>query len=322
VVSYQKKDVDYYPFGLTMAGISSKAAGSLDNKKEYNGNELQNREFSDGSGLEMYDFNARTYDQQIGRFFQIDPMTEEGGQESISPYHFSYNNPIRYNDPSGKAGEDCCKVLSDAASWVGNKIEQVGNSSPVAWINNNVNPLTPLAELVTGKSLNSGFTEDKSRVESGVQLATFAVPSAKAEGIIVNEAKNLAVGQIERRFVSLDNNALSAAVKEGKKDLVKASIGADKPIVSITAAKEFLAFGNKAELKGFMTEVGATISKNGGSASQAAALQKTASGMGRSLGNKDAMILAGAKNNGAAIITADRKFANFMNAIGFPNRNF
>ncbi len=91
----------YCPFGLTMAGISSKAAGSLINKKGYNGNELQNKEFSDGSGLELYDFNARTYDQQIGRFIQIDPESEEADQESWSPYHFTFDNPINQSDPDG-----------------------------------------------------------------------------------------------------------------------------------------------------------------------------------------------------------------------------
>jgi RHS repeat-associated protein len=97
-----------------MAGISSSTvnfggyttSGSGDcgcpNKKGFNGNEMQNKEFSDGSGLNVYDFNARTYDQQIGRFLQVDPMMDEGGQESLSPFHFSYNNPVRYNDPDGK----------------------------------------------------------------------------------------------------------------------------------------------------------------------------------------------------------------------------
>jgi RHS repeat-associated protein len=197
-----------------MAGISSKAAGSLDNKKEYNGNELQSKEFSDGSGLEMYDFNARTYDQQLGRFFEIDPMTEEGGQESLSPYHFSYNNPIRYNDPSGKAGEDCCKVLGDAANWVGDRLNDLGNSSAVVWVNNNLNPLTPVTELVTGKSLNSGFTEDKSRLESGAQLAVFAIPTAKVEAVIAGEIKNIVVGQVEKQAINnIEKQALKAEVK-------------------------------------------------------------------------------------------------------------
>jgi len=83
--------------------VSSKAVGKLVNKYNFNGgNELQSGEFNDGSGLDIYDFNARTYDQQLGRFIQIDPMSEEEDQESWSPYHFGYNNPIRYNDPDGK----------------------------------------------------------------------------------------------------------------------------------------------------------------------------------------------------------------------------
>jgi RHS repeat-associated protein len=97
-------DVDYYPFGLTMAGISSKALKFpyAENKKGFNGNELQNKEFTDGAGLEMYDFNARSYDQQLGRFMQMDPLIEECGQERFSPYHYAYNNPVRFGDPDGK----------------------------------------------------------------------------------------------------------------------------------------------------------------------------------------------------------------------------
>lgn len=98
------EETHYYPFGLTMAGISSKVLsfGSPYNKKGYNGNEIQNKEFSDENGLELYDFNARTYDHQLGRFIQIDPLSEEADQESWSPYHYTYDNPVRYSDPDGK----------------------------------------------------------------------------------------------------------------------------------------------------------------------------------------------------------------------------
>jgi len=92
----------YYPFGLTMAGISSKALsfGSPQNKYKFNeGNELQSNEFSDGSGLEMYDAVNRMYDSQIGRFWQVDELAEANWEEST--YSFAHNTPFLFNDPLG-----------------------------------------------------------------------------------------------------------------------------------------------------------------------------------------------------------------------------
>jgi RHS repeat-associated protein len=85
-----------------MAGISSKAAGSLVNKKLFNaGCELQNEEFSDCSGLEIYETPFRGYDPQAGRFWHVDPLADKFPHQS--PYTAMDDDPINKADPTGMA---------------------------------------------------------------------------------------------------------------------------------------------------------------------------------------------------------------------------
>jgi RHS repeat-associated protein len=86
------EETHYYPFGLTMSGISSKAAGGVENKKKYNSYEL-NTDFD----LNLYETFYRFHDPQLGRFWQIDPKPTD----FESPYAAMGNNPIKNFDLLG-----------------------------------------------------------------------------------------------------------------------------------------------------------------------------------------------------------------------------
>ena len=75
---------NYYPFGLNHIGGSSYSNfGSYYNYK-YNGKELQE------SG--MYDYGARFYMPDLGRWGVVDPFMETSRRWST--YAYAFNNPF------------------------------------------------------------------------------------------------------------------------------------------------------------------------------------------------------------------------------------
>ena len=57
------------------------------NKYKLSGKEFQDKEFSDGTGLDLYDMHFRLQDPQIGRFWQLDPLATK--YSSISNYCYA-----------------------------------------------------------------------------------------------------------------------------------------------------------------------------------------------------------------------------------------
>jgi RHS repeat-associated protein len=86
----------YYPFGMAMHGLNAEEMEQPEeqNKFLYNGKELQ-----DDFGLKWYDYGARFYDAELGRWHFKDPMLEMNF--AWSPYNYTLNNPIRFIDVVG-----------------------------------------------------------------------------------------------------------------------------------------------------------------------------------------------------------------------------
>lgn len=75
----------YYPFGLLIHPISTTGSGRLKNNYKFQGQEL-----NDNFDVYYYEFRYRQHDPQIGRFTQIDPLSDKFVYNSI--YAFSENH--------------------------------------------------------------------------------------------------------------------------------------------------------------------------------------------------------------------------------------
>ncbi|MDO5614810.1 MAG: RHS repeat-associated core domain-containing protein [Cruoricaptor ignavus] len=84
---------NYYPFGLKHQGYNNAVSTNNFYNYKYNGKELQE--------TGMYDYGARFYMPDIGRFGTIDQRS----QYTHEAYSYVWNNPIFFTDPTGMIGE-------------------------------------------------------------------------------------------------------------------------------------------------------------------------------------------------------------------------
>ncbi|MCU7613903.1 DUF6443 domain-containing protein [Chryseobacterium sp. GMJ5] len=192
---------NYYPFGLLH---NYTATTQNPYQYKYNGKELQE--------TGMYDYGARFYMPDIGRWGVVDPLAEK--MRRWSPYNYVMNNPIRFIDPDGRAvmdPGDKFKNLRAAASDFGKQYNGLS-------INYNVE-LRTMFYQATDKSGETYYSY--SVPETGSQGMTSNVsPSEVADvsklGEIVADG-HLHAGDVD--VIKIDGRDYSSANKFSDRDI-------------------------------------------------------------------------------------------------------
>ncbi len=215
-VTYSKKGQklskntgSYYPFGLQQKGYNNVVTGNKNSIAErfaYSGKEL-----GEELGLDWYDIQARNYDPAIGRWMNIDPISEL--YYDLSPYNFVDNNPLINIDPNGL--------------WI---VNIVGNTDSSGNTSYSLNFIAERGDDLESLSTQLGLSEEeiknahpelaKSEIKKGDSFGLSNLKEVKQINGILNEVKgnqdtwncaNFACGsdtKIEAQWTSSGNNII------------------------------------------------------------------------------------------------------------------
>ncbi|MGL5077139.1 MAG: RHS repeat domain-containing protein [Waterburya sp.] len=201
---------EYYPFGLVNQQTSSKQFGSKENLVKYNGKELMN-DFK----LESYDYGARMYNPQIGRWQVTDKMAQKYAR--MSPYNYTLNNPIKFVDPDGNDVKDVIVTGPQAKQAVSelnkNSSLKITRDEKTGQLSASGKATTKgdqkLLEAINDKNITVELrTTDKNLIDSKDGTKNVALTPAAFEGSTINPDKTVDALQI----VNVDNAAKVAGV--------------------------------------------------------------------------------------------------------------
>ncbi|MDW3195743.1 MAG: RHS repeat-associated core domain-containing protein [Cytophagales bacterium] len=181
----------YLPFGLTF----NSSATSPENLYNYNGKEDQKE-------TGWLDYGARMYQPDLGRFLQLDLLSEV--MRRHSPYNYAFDNPIRFVDPDGMMPEDKVYETETNSTYSVNNgtitIQTVSTQTATQSVTKN-----GITEKVTETTTNT-FTASTYLKEDGTigikQSSTESVESSRKTQTILNSEE----GDVQIGDTKIENN--------------------------------------------------------------------------------------------------------------------
>jgi RHS repeat-associated protein len=116
-------NAEYTPFGKQVS-----KEGEMDHVTQFTGKDLD-----EDTGL--YYFNARWYDQEVGRFISEDTITDPCNPMTLNLYTYCSNNPLIYVDPTGHVAWESYKSTEnkDSDNYMGSP--KINNNDDASKIN-------------------------------------------------------------------------------------------------------------------------------------------------------------------------------------------
>ncbi|MGZ3944551.1 MAG: RHS repeat-associated core domain-containing protein [Mucilaginibacter sp.] len=222
----------YYGFGLVMPNSPVGTTGTSNKQLCNGGSEWQN----DYSNLpDYYQTYYRNYDAALARWVGVDPMAE--ATESMTPYHYSGNNPIMFNDPLGNAFKTPAAGYSGDSHYEGPNNMHIG-SSFVNYLENEAEPMDYYNGEFTDNvfSAGGGLNSDGLPTDDWVDYATDiyhsgnGTPDDPATGSLANGIANInAVAKDQGYTVAILANTFDYYVGADGKVLIETAHQGDKP---------------------------------------------------------------------------------------------
>ncbi len=180
---------EYYPFGMSFLKPNVRTVYdpmAIPYNYKYNGKELQE--------TGMYDYGARFYMPDIGRWGVVDPASELGRR--WSPYTYAFDNPVMFIDPDGMwPGPSWSSVKSFAKGFIKTTAAVVkGVSRDMALMSN---PGLLVADKLGGSAARVMNAYKKGGVKAAANQAVDSYLEVTGIKSVVQVAKGVAKGDAE-----------------------------------------------------------------------------------------------------------------------------